>query len=140
MSTKPGSAPGRRPRQPCSTTSRSSTTGSVCTRPLAIAPRSRRGSAWKGLPSAQPRDVLISPLHSQGAGPNRFLRDYLYISLGGSRHVTGRRYGNLMATMLLGGLWHGAGWTFVLWGGLHGAYLVVNHLWRELKTRLGLCP
>jgi D-alanyl-lipoteichoic acid acyltransferase DltB (MBOAT superfamily) len=59
-----------------------------------------------------------------------FLRDYLYIPLGGNRHGTTRRYTNLMITMLLGGLWHGAGWTFVIWGGLHGAYLIVNHLWR----------
>lgn len=59
-----------------------------------------------------------------------FLRDYLYFPLGGNRHGKLRRYFNLMTTMLLGGLWHGAGWTFVLWGALHGAYLVVNHLWR----------
>ena len=69
---------------------------------------------------------------------SRFLRDYLYIPLGGSRHGSGRRFGNLLATMLLGGLWHGAGWTFVLWGALHGVYLVANHLWRAAKTRLGL--
>jgi alginate O-acetyltransferase complex protein AlgI len=61
-----------------------------------------------------------------------FLRDYLYIPLGGNRHGTLRRYGNLMTTMLLGGLWHGAGWTFVIWGVLHGAYLTFNHLWCEL--------
>lgn len=60
-----------------------------------------------------------------------FLRDYLYFPLGGNRHGKLRRYFNLMTTMLLGGLWHGAGWTFVLWGALHGAYLTVNHLWRE---------
>ncbi|MEQ1914324.1 MAG: MBOAT family O-acyltransferase [Sideroxydans sp.] len=60
-----------------------------------------------------------------------FLRDYLYIPLGGNRHGKLRRYGNLFATMLLGGLWHGAGWTFVVWGALHGAYLALNHLWRE---------
>jgi alginate O-acetyltransferase complex protein AlgI len=59
-----------------------------------------------------------------------FLRDYLYIPLGGNRKGTLRRYVNLMLTMLLGGLWHGAGWTFVVWGGLHGLYLVVNHGWR----------
>ena len=58
---------------------------------------------------------------------SRFLRDYLYISLGGNRHGALRRYGNLFATMLLGGLWHGAGWGFVIWGGLHGIYLCVNH-------------
>jgi D-alanyl-lipoteichoic acid acyltransferase DltB (MBOAT superfamily) len=62
---------------------------------------------------------------------SRFLRDYLYISLGGNRLGEHRRYTNLMLTMLLGGLWHGAGWNFVVWGGLHGLYLSVNHLWRE---------
>ncbi len=61
-----------------------------------------------------------------------FLRDYLYVPLGGSRKGRLRRYVNLITTMLLGGLWHGAGWTFVLWGGLHGFYLVVNHGWRRL--------
>lgn len=60
-----------------------------------------------------------------------FLRQYLYIPLGGNRCGKVRRYVNLMVTMLLGGLWHGAGWTFVVWGGLHGLYLIVNHLWRE---------
>jgi hypothetical protein len=63
---------------------------------------------------------------------SRFLRDYLYIRLGGNRKGAGRRYTNLMATMLLGGLWHGAGWTFVIWGGLHGMYLLVNHAWVRL--------
>jgi alginate O-acetyltransferase complex protein AlgI len=66
---------------------------------------------------------------------SRFLRDYLYIPLGGNRFGTGRRYNNLMLTMLLGGLWHGAGWTFLIWGGLHGLYLVVNHRWRDHKRR-----
>lgn len=61
-----------------------------------------------------------------------FLRDYLYIPLGGNRHGGARRYVNLMLTMLLGGLWHGANWTFVLWGGLHGAYLTINHAYRAL--------
>ncbi|TMH59499.1 MAG: MBOAT family protein [Betaproteobacteria bacterium] len=68
---------------------------------------------------------------------SRFLRDYLYVSLGGNRKGKTRRYINLFVTMLLGGLWHGAGWTFVLWGGLHGVYLVVNHAWRALRERLG---
>ena len=63
---------------------------------------------------------------------SRFLRDYLYIPLGGNRKGKFRRYVNLMATMLLGGLWHGAGWTFVVWGVLHGIYLTINHLWREI--------
>ncbi len=61
-----------------------------------------------------------------------FLRDYLYIALGGNRHGSLRRYLNLAATMLLGGLWHGASWSFVLWGGLHGAYLMLNHGFRAL--------
>lgn len=66
-----------------------------------------------------------------------FLRDYLYIALGGNRHGEGRRQINLFLTMLLGGLWHGAGWTFVIWGALHGSYLMVNHYWRDLTARWG---
>ncbi len=62
---------------------------------------------------------------------SRFLRDYLYIPLGGNRKGKVRRYANLMITMLLGGLWHGAGWTFVAWGALHGVYLSINNLWRD---------
>ncbi len=69
---------------------------------------------------------------------SRFLRDYLYIPLGGNRHGTSSRYRNLMLTMALGGLWHGAGWTFVFWGALHGFYLVVNHLWQHLREAAGL--
>ncbi|HKV86778.1 MAG TPA: MBOAT family O-acyltransferase [Candidatus Dormibacteraeota bacterium] len=65
---------------------------------------------------------------------SRFLRDYLYIPLGGNRLGRTRRYLNLMATMLLGGLWHGAGWTFVVWGGLHGLYLACNHAWRAFRA------
>ncbi len=61
-----------------------------------------------------------------------FLKDYLYIPLGGNRAGRPRRYLNLMITMLLGGLWHGADWTFVVWGGLHGVYLIVNHAWRKM--------
>jgi len=68
---------------------------------------------------------------------SRFLRDYLYVPLGGNRKGVPRRYLNLMVTMLLGGLWHGAGWTFVLWGALHGGYLVVNHGWQALRERFG---
>tara|TARA_B110000008_G_C16977900_1_gene566857 strand:- start:3000 stop:4532 length:1533 start_codon:yes stop_codon:yes gene_type:complete len=73
---------------------------------------------------------------------SRFLRDYLYIPLGGSRKGKNRRYVNLMITMILGGLWHGAGWTFILWGALHGFYLIINHGWRVLfnnrnKTKIG---
>jgi D-alanyl-lipoteichoic acid acyltransferase DltB (MBOAT superfamily) len=69
---------------------------------------------------------------------SRFLRDYLYIPLGGNRKGPIRRYANLAITMLLGGLWHGAGWTFVIWGGLHGLYLVVNHAWRGAMSALGI--
>jgi alginate O-acetyltransferase complex protein AlgI len=61
-----------------------------------------------------------------------WLRDYLYIPLGGNRHGPVRTYAALMGTMLLGGLWHGAAWTFVVWGGLHGLYLAVE---RGLRTR-----
>ena len=61
---------------------------------------------------------------------SRFLRDYVYIPLGGNRHGAGWRHVNLLLTMLIGGLWHGAGWTFLIWGGLHGVYLILNHLWR----------
>lgn len=64
---------------------------------------------------------------------SRFLRHYLYIPLGGNKKGVRRRYYNLMITMLLGGLWHGAGWTFVIWGGLHGCFLIINHAWRTLK-------
>ncbi|MEK9969179.1 MAG: MBOAT family protein [Ferrovibrio sp.] len=66
---------------------------------------------------------------------SRFLRDYLYIPLGGNRHGPWRRYVNLMITMLLGGLWHGANWTFLVWGGLHGLGLIANNLWRRLYRR-----
>lgn len=62
---------------------------------------------------------------------SNFLRDYLYIPLGGSRKGDVRRYTNLLITMLLGGLWHGAGWTFIIWGGIHGIYLSIHHWWRR---------
>ncbi len=62
---------------------------------------------------------------------SHFLRDHLYIPLGGNRHGEPRRYLNLMITMLLGGLWHGAGWTFVMWGALHGAYLAIHQAWQR---------
>ncbi len=68
---------------------------------------------------------------------SNFLRDYLYIPLGGNRQGKLKRNLNLMITMLLGGLWHGAGWTFIVWGGLHGFYLIVNHQWRALRKSLG---
>ncbi len=58
-----------------------------------------------------------------------FLKDYLYIPLGGNR--TGHHLRNILITMLLAGLWHGAGWTFIFWGGMHGLYICINHLWRK---------
>ena len=64
---------------------------------------------------------------------SRFLRDYLYIPLGGNRVGNGRCFSNIMVVMLLGGLWHGAGWTFIIWGGLHGIYIVINHGWRQIR-------
>jgi alginate O-acetyltransferase complex protein AlgI len=60
-----------------------------------------------------------------------WFRDYLYIPLGGSRKGTGRTYGNLLATMLLCGLWHGASWNFVFWGGLHGVSLAIHRAWNR---------
>src|SRR6266481_553582 len=63
---------------------------------------------------------------------SRFLRDYVYIPLGGSRCSTGRLYFNLMVTMALSGLWHGAAWHFVLWGSLQGGAMVMNHAWRSV--------
>ena len=63
---------------------------------------------------------------------SQFLKNYLYISLGGNRKGQLVRYRNLMLTMLLGGLWHGANWTFVIWGGLHGLYLCIQHGWKFL--------
>ena len=62
---------------------------------------------------------------------SQWLRDYLYIPLGGNQGGTAATYRNLMITMLLGGLWHGANWVFVIWGGLHGVYLVAERLWRR---------
>jgi alginate O-acetyltransferase complex protein AlgI len=68
-----------------------------------------------------------------------FLRDYLYVPLGGNRKGPARRYLNLFLTMLLGGLWHGAAWTFVIWGALHGIFLIINHLW-SAKVRAAANP
>jgi len=68
---------------------------------------------------------------------SRWLRDYLYIPLGGSRKGSWMTYRNLMLTMLLGGLWHGAAWTFVIWGGIHGVGLCVERAlgWRPASRR-----
>ncbi len=67
---------------------------------------------------------------------SRFLRDYIYIPLGGSRQSEFHTYRNTLITFLIGGLWHGAGWTFVFWGFLHGVALVINRLWRKLGIGL----
>jgi D-alanyl-lipoteichoic acid acyltransferase DltB (MBOAT superfamily) len=69
---------------------------------------------------------------------SRFLRTYLYISLGGNRKGYLRRYVNLLITMILGGLWHGAAWNFMIWGTLHGLYLIINHAWRFITNTLNL--
>ena len=66
----------------------------------------------------------------------RFLRDYLYIPLGGNRRSTGRTFVNVMITFMLGGLWHGAGWLFLIWGALHGLALVVHRLWTRTGIKL----
>jgi D-alanyl-lipoteichoic acid acyltransferase DltB (MBOAT superfamily) len=62
---------------------------------------------------------------------SRWLRDYVYIPLGGSRKGRRRTYINLFLTMLLGGLWHGAAWTFVVWGALHGGWQALERVWKE---------
>ena len=67
---------------------------------------------------------------------SRFLRDYIYIPLGGSRKGSFRTYVNLMATFVIGGIWHGAGWTYVFWGFLHGVALVINHAWKSFGFKL----
>jgi len=64
-----------------------------------------------------------------------FLRDYLYIPLGGNQNGEFRRYINLLVTMVLGGLWHGANWTFVFWGALHGTYLMINHGFQKIAGK-----
>ena len=63
---------------------------------------------------------------------SRFLRDYIYIPLGGNRKGSFRTYTNLLATFILGGIWHGAGWTFVFWGFLHGMALIIHRFWKQL--------
>lgn len=64
---------------------------------------------------------------------SRFLKNYIYIPLGGAKHGHFIKTRNLLITMLIGGIWHGAGWSFIIWGLLHGFYLVINHLWRTLS-------
>ncbi|MBL1421631.1 MAG: MBOAT family protein [Alphaproteobacteria bacterium] len=71
---------------------------------------------------------------------SQFLRDYLYIPLGGNRGGVWRRYLNLTITMILGGLWHGASWNFAFWGLLHGVYLAINHAWRHFVPKSKFMP
>ena len=71
---------------------------------------------------------------------SRFLRDYLYIPLGGNRGGEAKRYRNLLLTMLLGGLWHGAGWNFVIWGLWHGVGLIACHAWQKLGRPMPALP
>ena len=67
---------------------------------------------------------------------SRFLKDYIYIPLGGNRKGSFRTYGNLLATFILGGIWHGAGWTFIFWGFLHGIALVIHRAWNQLGFKM----
>ena len=67
---------------------------------------------------------------------SNFLKDYIYIPLGGSRNGKIKQLNNLLITMLIGGLWHGAGWTFIIWGGMHGLFLITNHLWLNWKGHI----
>jgi D-alanyl-lipoteichoic acid acyltransferase DltB (MBOAT superfamily) len=67
---------------------------------------------------------------------SHFLRDYIYIPLGGNRKGVSKKHSNLLITMLLGGLWHGAGWTFVLWGGVQGLLLVLNNCWSSVDFKI----
>jgi len=69
---------------------------------------------------------------------SRFLRDYIYIPLGGNKKGSFSTYNNLFATFLIGGLWHGAGWTFLFWGALHGAALVIHRLWLNLNIKMNI--
>jgi len=67
---------------------------------------------------------------------SRFLRDYIYIPLGGNKVGRFHNYGNLFAVFLIGGLWHGASWMFVIWGALHGAAIVLHRIWKDLGLRM----
>jgi D-alanyl-lipoteichoic acid acyltransferase DltB (MBOAT superfamily) len=67
---------------------------------------------------------------------SRFLKEYIYIPLGGNRRGEFRTYSNLMATFLIGGIWHGAGWTFLFWGFLHGIAIIIHRAWNQIGFRL----
>lgn len=83
---------------------------------------------------------LIDFWHRWHISLSTWLRDYLYIPLGGNRCSMPRNYANIMVTMLLGGLWHGASWNFLWWGGMHGATLCVNHFWRRVAPKKIVVP
>jgi hypothetical protein len=70
----------------------------------------------------------------------RFFREYLYIPLGGNRCGKPRHYANILAVFLFSGLWHGAGWTFVAWGALHGLYCIIHAIWVDFIDRFGFKP
>ncbi len=81
---------------------------------------------------------IIEFWHRWNITLSKFLRDYLYFPLGGNKHGAARQLINVMLVMLIGGLWHGASWMFVLWGALHGSYLVINHGFRILCEKFSL--
>ena len=96
----------------------------------------RAGADVRAAPAVQFRRALPSDLDPRfwrrwHITLSRILRDYLYIPLGGNRAGAARQAANVVVTMLLGGLWHGANWTFVAWGGLHGIALAVNGAWQR---------
>lgn len=66
---------------------------------------------------------------------SRFLRDYIYIPLGGNRQGILHQHKNILITLVLGGLWHGAGWNFIVWGLLHAGFLIINHLWQQVRQQ-----
>lgn len=67
---------------------------------------------------------------------SRFLRDYVYIPFGGNKRNQGRVYLNLFLTFLIGGIWHGAGWNFIIWGSFHGIALIIYNIWKKTKIKL----
>ena len=80
---------------------------------------------------------LISFWHRWHITLSQFIRDYIYIPLGGNRHGSIRRSVNIITIMLISGIWHGSGATFIIWGGVHGIGLAINHTWREFRKSLG---
>jgi alginate O-acetyltransferase complex protein AlgI len=80
---------------------------------------------------------LISFWRSWNITLSQFVRDYIYIPIGGNRHGLLRRSSRIFIIMLISGVWHGSSATFILWGGAHGIFLAINHLWREFQKTLG---